>query len=226
MTTPDDVHDARDPELPGRLLTIERDALIPLLRGKTDQDFALPVVACPGWTVRDVLAHCAGALTRVTEGRLDSDVFTPESNDRDIAERGDYTNAQVVDELERGMSEAGPVLAGSDGTWDGVVFGEWVHAGDIREALGEPEAYGGPGLPDALALLARATREWGDYVPLEADLDDLDEPLQLGKTGGERRRARFSGDGPTLVRLYTGRSVEGSVYELTGVEAKELNIFA
>jgi hypothetical protein len=125
------------------------------------------------------------------------------------------------------MSEAGPVLAGSDGMcWDGVAFGEWVHAGDVREALGEPEAYRGPGLPDALALLARATREWGDYVLLEADLDDVDEPLQLGKMGGERPPARFSGDRPTLVRLYTGRSGQRSEYELSGVEARELNLFA
>jgi len=225
MTPPVDMHDARDPELPGRLLTIERDALIPILRGRPDEDFARPVAACPGWTVRDVVAHCSAALTRVTEGRLDSEVFTPESNDRDIAERADWTNAQVVDELERGMSEAGPVLAGSDGMWDGVAFGEWVHAGDVREALGEPEAYGGSGLPDALALLARATREWGDHVPLEANLDDLDEPLRLGKTGDERPAARFVGDGPTLVRLYAGRPVEGAVYELTGVEAEELNLF-
>jgi hypothetical protein len=134
------------------------------------------------------------------------------------------TNSQVVDELERGMSEAGPVLAGSDGMWDGVAFGEWVHAGDVREALGEPEAYGGPGLPDALVLLARVTREWGDHVPLQADLDDLDEPLHLGKTGDERPSARFVGNGPTLVRLYTGRSVEGIKYDLTGVETEVLNM--
>jgi hypothetical protein len=56
MTAPSDGPDARDPELPGRLLTIERDALIPLLRDRPDEDFERPVAACPGWTVRDVLA--------------------------------------------------------------------------------------------------------------------------------------------------------------------------
>ncbi len=225
MTTSADVHDARDPELPGQLLTIERDALIPLLRGRPDEDFARPVAACPGWTVRDVLAHCAAALTRVTEGRLDSDVFTPESNDRDIAERAGWTDAQVVDELERGMGAAGPVIAGAGGKLDILALGEWVHAGDVRETFGEPGAYGGAGLPDALALLARITRERG-HVPLHADLDDLDEPLRLGESGGERPPGRFIGDGPTLVRLYTGRPLDGvPAFELAGVEAKELNIF-
>ena len=36
----------RDPELPGRLLAEERDALIPLLRSRVEADFARPVAAC------------------------------------------------------------------------------------------------------------------------------------------------------------------------------------
>ncbi|MET9764647.1 maleylpyruvate isomerase family mycothiol-dependent enzyme [Streptomyces sp. NPDC006372] len=225
MTTPADVPDVRDPEQPGRLLTIERDALIPLLRSRADEDFALPVAACPGWSVRAVLAHCSAALIRVVENRFEEGVFSPASNDRDIADRDGWTNAQVVDELERGLTEVGPVIARADGKLDGLALGEWVHAGDVREALGEPGAYGGAGLPDALALLARITRERG-RVPLHADLDDQDEPLRLGESGGERPPGRFIGDGPTLVRLCTGRPVDGAPgFELAGVEAKELNIF-
>ncbi|WP_407110555.1 maleylpyruvate isomerase family mycothiol-dependent enzyme [Streptomyces sp. DSM 116494] len=224
MTTPADVTDVRDPELPGRLLTVERDALIPLLRGRADEDFALPVTACPGWTVRDVLAHCSAALSRVVESRFEKDVFSPESNERDIAERAGWTNARVLDELERGMTEAGPLIAGAGGLLDGLALGEWVHAGDVRAALGEPGAYGGAGLPYALVLLAQATSRPG-HVSLHADLDDVDEPLRLGGTSGERPPARFIGDGPTLVRLYAGRPLDGASYELAGVEAAELNIF-
>ncbi|MFI9822794.1 maleylpyruvate isomerase family mycothiol-dependent enzyme [Streptomyces sp. NPDC052013] len=224
MTTPADVQNVRDPELPGRLLTVERDALIPLLRGRADEDFALPVTACPGWTVRDVLAHCSAALTRVVESRFEKGVFSPESNDRDIAERAGWSNAQVVDELERGMTEAGPVIAEAGGALDGIALGEWVHAGDVRVAFGEPAAYAGAGLPYALALLAQVTAEKG-HLQLHADLDDADEPLRLGDVSGERPPARFIGDGPTLVRLYAGRPVDGAAYELAGVEEGELNIF-
>jgi len=222
MTTTDDV---RDPELPGRLLAVERDALIPLLRARPDADFALPTTACPGWTVRDVLAHCSSALLRVVESRFEEGVFSPASNDRDIAERADWTNQQVVDELERGMTEAGPAIAKAGGVLDRVALGEWVHAGDVRDVWGEPQAYGGPGLPDALALLARITRERG-RLPLHADLDDVDEPLLLGEASGERNPARFIGHSATLVRLYAGRAVpEGTSYELVGAEAAELNMF-
>ncbi|MGW2637552.1 maleylpyruvate isomerase family mycothiol-dependent enzyme [Streptomyces sp. NPDC001348] len=219
-----DIHEVRDPELPGRLLTVERDALIPLLRGRSEADFALATAACPGWTVRDVLAHCSAALTRVVESRFEKGVFSPESNDRDIAERAGWTNARVVDELERGMTEAGPVIAKAGGVLDMIALGEWVHAGDVRETFGEPGAYAGDGLPHALTLLARITREKG-RPPLQADLDDHDEPLRLGAEDGTRTPARFIGDAATLVRLYSGRPLDGAAYELAGAEAGELNIF-
>jgi uncharacterized protein (TIGR03083 family) len=224
MTTADLHDDARDPELPGRLLTTERDALIPLLRSRPDADFALPTAACPGWTVRHVLAHCSAALTRVVESRFEKGVFSPEANDRDIAERADWTNARVVDELERGMSEAGAAIARAGGVLDMVALGEWVHAGDVREAFGEPGAYADAGLPYALTLLTRVSREKG-HVPLHADLDDLDEPLRLGDANGEHPPARFIGDASTLVRLYSGRPLDGSPYELVGVAEGELNLF-
>ncbi|CAM5666950.1 Maleylpyruvate isomerase family mycothiol-dependent enzyme OS=Streptomyces chartreusis OX=1969 GN=HUT05_26975 PE=4 SV=1 [Streptomyces chartreusis] len=218
------MHDVRDPELPGRLLVVERDALVPLLRGRPAADFALPTVACPRWSVRDVLAHCSAALMRVVEGRFEEGVFSPECNDRDIAERAEWSDARVVDELERGMTEAGPVIAGAGGALDGVALGEWVHAGDVREVLGAPGAYAGDGLPDALRLLTWLTRE-RRLVPVHADVDDVDEPLRLGDQAAPRPPARYIGDAATLVRLYAGRSVEGAGFELVGVEAKELNIF-
>lgn len=226
MTTPAAKADTvRDPELPGRLLTVERDALVPLLRARSDEDFAAPTV-CEGWTVRDVVAHSSAALTRVLENRLEEGAFSPEDNQRDIAERAGWTNQQVVDELERGMTEAGPVIAEAGGVLDGIALGEWVHAGDVRDALGEPGAYGGAGLVYALPLLALVTRERG-HLPLHADLDDedFDEPLYLGEVSGTRHPARYIGDAATLVRLYTGRPVHSAAYELAGAGAEELRVF-
>jgi hypothetical protein len=83
-----------------------------------------------------------------------------------------------------------------------------VHAGDVREVFGAPGAYAGAGLPDALTLLVRVTRE-KDHLPPHADLDDLDEPLRLGAAASDGPPARHIGDAPTLVRLYSGRPVDG-----------------
>lgn len=223
--TPADAHDAleRDPDLPGRLLLTERDALIPLLRARAEDDFALRT-ACPGWTVRHVVAHCASALMRVVEGRFEEGVFSPESNDRDIAERADWPVSRVIDELERGMTEAGQAIAKAGGALDAVALGEWIHAGDVRDALGVPGAYAGDGLPYALTLLVHRTRE-KSTVPLHADLDDTDEPLLLGPPATDAPPARYLGDAPTLIRLYAGRPLTGTRYELAGAREQQLNVF-
>ncbi|MEU9333900.1 maleylpyruvate isomerase family mycothiol-dependent enzyme [Streptomyces sp. NPDC048290] len=214
----------RDPELPGRLLRVERDELVPWLRGLADADFAVRTEACPEWTVRDLLAHCASVLRRVVERRYEKDVFSPAANQRDIEALSPLSHQQIVDELERGMTEAGPVIARAGGVLDGIGLGEWVHAGDVREALGAPGAYGGAGLPDALALFARISREQGKVL-LHADLDDRDEPVLLGEPDGQRPPARFIGDATTLVRLCSGRSVRGADFELVGATAAELSIY-
>ncbi|WP_190124925.1 maleylpyruvate isomerase family mycothiol-dependent enzyme [Streptomyces inusitatus] len=219
----------RGPELPGLLLRAERDALIPLLRSRPDEDFAIRT-CCPGWTVRHVLAHCGAALTRVVEGRLGDGVFSPESNDRDIAERADWSNARIVDELERGMTEAGPVIAAAGrqghGGLDGIALGEWVHAGDVREALGEPGAYeAGEALDPALELFAALTRARG-AAPLLAAVDGRPVPLALGlDTDGGPEPARYRGSAGTLVRLLAARPLTGTRYELTGAREADLNFF-
>ncbi|MFC5153693.1 maleylpyruvate isomerase family mycothiol-dependent enzyme [Streptomyces amakusaensis] len=221
----------RGPELPGLLLRAERDALIPLLRSRPDEDFAIRT-CCPGWTVRHVLAHCGAALTRVVEGRLADGAFTSESNDLDIAERADWSNARIVDELERGMTEAGPVIAaahperGGHSDLGGIALGEWVHAGDVREALGEPGAYeAGEALDLALDLFAALTGARGT-APLLAAVDGRSAPLALGlRTDGGPEPARYRGSAGTLVRLLAARPLTGTRYELTGAREADLHFF-
>lgn len=219
-TSTDETYDA---ERPGRLLRAERDALIPLLRDADDAAYDVRT-CCPGWTVRHVLAHCGSALMRVVESRFEEGAYSPESNERDIAERADWSNSRVVGELERGMTEAGPSIAKAKGLLDAVALGEWIHAGDVREAWGVPGAYGGAGLPDALVLLAEHSRRAGGLA-LHADVDGRDEPLALGASDGKRSPGRYIGDAPTLIRLYAGRPLAGTRYELAGVREAELPIF-
>ncbi|MFE0174142.1 maleylpyruvate isomerase family mycothiol-dependent enzyme [Streptomyces sp. NPDC059002] len=223
MTTVDETY---EPDRAARLLRTERDALIPLLRAAPDDAYAVRT-CCPGWTVRHLLAHCGAALTRVVESRFEEGVYSPESNERDIAERADWSNSRVVDELERGMTEAGPAIAAAKGRLDGVALGEWVHAGDVREAWGKPGAYGGEGLVDVLPLLGQFSRgaHAASSLSLHADVDGWDEPVILGVADGKRPPARYIGDAPTLVRLVAGRPLTGTRYELAGAAEKELCLF-
>ncbi|MFF2535335.1 maleylpyruvate isomerase family mycothiol-dependent enzyme [Streptomyces cyaneofuscatus] len=220
----------RDPELPGLLLRTERDAFLPLLRATPESAYALRT-ACPGWTVRHVLAHCAAALTRVVEDRLEKGVFSPESNERDIEERDGLPLPALLDELERGMTEAGPLIAAAGGKLDGVALGEWVHAGDVREAWGLDGAYAGRGLAYALGLLEGVAyrKEMPQIVAdvdLDVELEGWGAPRPLGVPAPEGRPAgRYHGDGPTLIRLYANRPLVGTRYELHGVREGDLHLF-
>ncbi|WP_371681123.1 maleylpyruvate isomerase family mycothiol-dependent enzyme [Streptomyces sp. NBC_01276] len=223
MSAVDTDDDVRDPWLPDLLLRTERDALVPLLRRAPEAAYGLRT-ACPGWTVRDVLAHCAAALVRIVEGRLEEGVFLPAANAADVAERADWPVARIVDELERGLTEAGPAIAAGDGTLDTVALGEWIHAGDVRDAFGEPGAYGGHSLSLALPLLRTASRR-RDTPRLIAAVDGHTGPLVLGGEVPGRPAARFVGDATTLIRLYSGRPLVATRYALTGATEPELLIY-
>ncbi|MET9606655.1 maleylpyruvate isomerase family mycothiol-dependent enzyme [Streptomyces sp. NPDC006512] len=223
MTAVETADEVRDPWLPDLLLRTERDALIPLLRRTPEASYGLRT-ACPGWTARDVLAHCAAALVRIVEGRLEEGVFLPAANAADVAERADWPVPRIVDELERGLSEAGAAIAAGDGTLDAVALGEWIHAGDVREAFGAPGAYAGDSLALALPLLRTASRR-RETPRLLADIDGHAGPLVLGNAVPGRPPARFGGDAATLIRLYSGRPLVATRYELAGAAEEELLIY-
>ncbi|WP_173915052.1 maleylpyruvate isomerase family mycothiol-dependent enzyme [Streptomyces barkulensis] len=228
--------ETRDPWLPHRLLLAERDALLPLLRRTAGGEYERRT-ACPGWTVREVLAHCSAALLRIVEGRLEG-AFTPEANAADVWERRDWSVSRILDELEEGFTEAGKVIAASDGDLDVIALGEWVHAGDVRDALGRPGAYEGPGAAEALAILAVASRVrstprveavlgGGGRLPFPEPRPPASPArrLSLGNLEDGRPPARLETDVPTLIRLYSGRPVVGARYVLDGAVESELVIY-
>jgi uncharacterized protein (TIGR03083 family) len=210
----------RPADLPARLLLTERDALLPILRRTQPAAFDLPT-ACAGWSVRDVLAHCGAALRRVADDDLHA--FTPEDNEADVAARRSWPLANVLAELERGYGAAAPLLTAAGGRLDGVALGEWVHGGDVREALGEPDAYGSEGVEDALVLLVERSRRRGlpaTRVRLPAG------ELWLGVEAGEGGPvAELVADAPTLVRLCSGRPVDPAHLSLQGASPGQYILF-
>jgi uncharacterized protein (TIGR03083 family) len=209
----------RDPERPARLLRAEHDALLPILRHAAEPEFDRPT-ACPGWSVRDVLAHCSSALARVTADCLHA--FTPELNEIDVAERREWPLSAVLSELAAGYREAGPVIGHAGGRLDGIALGEWIHGGDVRAALGAPLAYASDGFDDACALLAERTRRRG--VPL-AEVSLPDRALRLGVGEPGRPQATLVTGGAAMMRMFAGRPVEPSEYRLSGAAAEELVVF-
>jgi len=209
----------RDPDRPARLLQAEHGALLPILHRTPEAKFGKPT-ACPGWSVRDVLAHCGSALTRAMTGDLHA--FTPEQNERDVAGRRSWPLPDVLSELAAGDLGAGEPIAGAGGRLDDIALGVWIHGGDVRDALGEPLPYASEGYEDACALLVERTRRRA--IPLvEAHIGD--RRLALGVRMPGRPAATLHTDRPTLMRLVSGRPAESADYQLTGATRGELVVF-
>jgi uncharacterized protein (TIGR03083 family) len=210
----------RDPRRPERLLLAEHESLLPILRRTAEPGFGRPT-ACPGWSVRDVLAHCSAALTRVVTGRLQA--FTPELNEADVSERRGWPLPRLLSELASGYLSAGPVIAEAGGRLDPIGLGEWVHGGDVRAALGEPLPYAGDGFDDACVLLAELTRR-RNVPAVEVSLPG--RTLVLGAAGSGRPAARLRTSPGTMMKLFAGRPAEPADYELDGASAEELRTFS
>jgi uncharacterized protein (TIGR03083 family) len=209
----------RSPELAARLLLAERDALLPVLRRSPADAFDRPTV-CTGWSVRDVLAHCGSALTRVADGTLHD--FSPEANEADVAGRRPWPLEAVVAELERGYAAAAPVIAAAGGRLDGIALGEWVHGGDVREPLGAPRPYESEGVEDALVLLVERSRRRA-VPPTRVRLPDRE--LRLGVAEDAGTPAELVTDVPTLMRLCSGRHPDPARFRLAGADPSRYLLF-
>jgi uncharacterized protein (TIGR03083 family) len=132
--------------------------LLELLADRTGEE---PVACCPGWTVRDVVAHLTGLCEDWVEGRLDgyaSDAWTA----RQVAR---FAHDPLVEILARWGSVFEAFLAlpddpvmGPPGRW---AFGDAiVHEADIRGAIGAERV---PSEAVALALKGSIAR-WRQVV--------------------------------------------------------------
>ena len=201
----------------GRLLMIEARALPPILRQAPTAAFDRPTV-CTGWSVRDVLAHCSAALHHVAGGTMHG--FSPEENQADVDERRPWPLGRLLDELLAGYTAAAPVVDAAGGRLDGVALGEWVHGGDVREPLGETDAYVSAGSELALELLIARSRR----LPLVA-VHLPEQAFTIGSIDQPGGRARLETDLETLVRLLSGRRPDPDRYVLEGLEAEVLVLF-
>lgn len=198
------------------LLQREAEALPQVLSDASAEAFDRPTVL-PGWSVRDVVAHCGAALGQLIRGELGG--FTPEENERDVQTRRSWPLGQVIDELLVNYPGAAGVIDRLDGAADGLGLGEWVHGGDIREPLGAPDPYTSDGVELALELIVGRARDRGMAATV-VDLGDRRLGLGIGPPIG-----RLSCDTETFVRLVAGRAPDPTRFELSGIEPADLVLF-
>ncbi len=199
------------------ILTIEALAIRPILERTPAREFDRPTV-CDGWSVRDVLAHCGAALTHVAEGTVHG--FSPTDNERDVEARRSWPMRRVLGELFDGYDGAATAIDEAGGPLDGIGLGEWMHGGDVREALDEPHAYTSAGVHLAIPLLVERSRSRG-VVTIDVHLDSGHFLFGPGDTAA----AELFADMETFVRLCGGRRPDRDRYSLDGANPEDLLLF-
>jgi uncharacterized protein (TIGR03083 family) len=159
------LHPAAPEDLAGLVTAYQQttQAVVDLGRSCSDADFALPT-ACPGWTVKDQIAHGVGLEDWMRTGQLPG-VRVPEYGhvrnelghfvEKSVELRRGMRGSKVVDELETALAGRVEALSQPELTLETVVrspfgpkpLGEvlrtrtmdvWTHEQDIRQALGRP----------------------------------------------------------------------------------------
>lgn len=201
----------RDEVTNGELAAL--DTFAELVRDLTAAELDTPT-RCTGWTVRDVAAHVAGTLTAVGAGQIEG-LGQTEVIEAHLAERRGRTGSELADEIAGGRKVAADLLAALDDTawntalpgFDGTLgegvetiwYDAYVHADDIRSALGRPSVRANPDLHVSVhhVAAALAKRGWG---PATLAFDGLHE-VPVGDGG-----RRITGDALDFVLAATGRT--------------------
>lgn len=131
-----------------------RRRIVSLARGLDDERAQVAVAACPGWSVRDVVAHLAGVAADVASGRLDG-AGTPQWTARQVGERTGRTTADLVAEWDQHSPAVEAFVAERTGIVPFVVD-VVTHEQDIRGALGEPAAVDSVGFDSVLQRFVMA----------------------------------------------------------------------
>jgi len=200
------------------LLILEAAAIEPILQAADETDFDLPTV-CDGWSVRDVMAHCAAALSRIAADDLHD--FSPEANEGDVEARRGQSPGQVLAELINGYETGAEGIEAAGGALDGIGLGEWMHGGDIRDALGLDGAYESDGIELALGLLIERSQQMGKPA---VTVHIGDERLDYGV--GESVTT-LTTDRATFVRICGGRQPDSLRYRVEGpVSVADMVLFS
>jgi len=201
---------ARTVVIPG--MVAEYATFADLVGSLSDEQWETPS-RCAGWRVADVAAHVIGQLTDVVNFRLEG-LGTPEVTERQVDERRGRAPKELADELTAaGATAAALADAFDDDAWaapgppgvtgtlgfglEALWFDTYLHADDIRAALGMPSERGA-GLEPSLSHIAQVLTDQG----WRAATLQLDGHGEFPISGGG---PAITGDAYAFVLASTGR---------------------
>jgi uncharacterized protein (TIGR03083 family) len=178
-----------------------------LVRGRDGiGDLAVP--ACPGWTIRQVIAHLAGVAQDIVALNLETKGTRPWA-DAQVERLGERSIDDLLDLWGRSLDAVSANLAlASDPGVCQLVFDTLTHEHDIRGALGEPGSRAGD-LAFKAALGFVTTM--GDQFIRQAELPTLRlttptiGSVQLGDPHAARGHVALSVSDFEALRAFGGR---------------------
>jgi uncharacterized protein (TIGR03083 family) len=156
-----------------------RVRLCALVSGLEDAAHGTAVPACPGWAVRDVIAHLTATVEDALAGRL-AGVPDEEFTADQIARMADVPVAEMLDRWATGAPQFEDAIQAFE-IWPAVIDVA-THEQDIRGAIGRP------GAKDCTAIKRCA--------PMLLDWLAPPVPVRIGTEDGDR--VVGSGDDPEL----------------------------
>jgi uncharacterized protein (TIGR03083 family) len=154
-----------------------RARVLDLVAGLSPEDATMPVPACPGWSVHDVVAHLTGNVEDVLAGRLTG----PPTDEQSAAQTARHRNERIRQVLEI-WCEMAPdfekIISAFD-VWPAAID-VVSHEQDIRGALGRA---GGRDIPAVRTCAEKVIGWWSPPSPIVLYVDD--QPIRCGPDEGE-----------------------------------------
>jgi uncharacterized protein (TIGR03083 family) len=201
---------------PSAAYLVVRERLSAALAGLPDDRAGLPVPACPRWTVRETVAHLAGACADILAGRVE-DAGSEAWTARQVDAAGGRPLADLLADWAGTGPQVAALLAAAPKIMGQVVMDGVSHEYDLYEALGLPlpsDAAGGdPVLAAALEWVApRFLRnaEKAGFPPFRLVAGDRSWTY---RDGGDPQ-ATLTGTELQLLRAVTGRLTETGIRSL------------
>jgi uncharacterized protein (TIGR03083 family) len=164
-----------------------------------DEVADVEVPTCPGWTVKDVIAHQASLFERYASG--DEQAFGPGWGDKGVADRRERSLGECLSEWKQAIENPGDIFESR--LAQVAVADVLAHEQDIRNALGKPGAQDDEAIvPSAMMALAFLEKkaESESLPPLKIVTDEIDHQIGSGEPAATLHTSTFE-----LFRTLHGR---------------------
>lgn len=164
------------------------------------QDENAEVPTCPGWTVKDVVAHLAGFFTTYRSGDP-KEAFSPGWGDREVKERQDRSLQECITEWTKLLEDAGDLFESNLGVV--AVSDALAHEQDLRSALDLPGGKDDESIVPAVEMglsFVDQKAQAAELPALKVVTDDVDRQVGKGDPAATLRTSTFE-----LFRTLHGR---------------------